>query len=108
MSVMEKLLVRFNFEVTGVSSGAEAIKVFSRWKPGVILMDRAMPGMDGIETTKRIRAMEGGSEIPIIFVTGGALEEEWQEIMAGGATAILRKPFRHRELLKLISEHLRG
>lgn len=106
LSVLDKLLTRLGFEVTGASNGADAIAAFQRRKPDLVLMDRAMPDMDGIETTRRIRNLEGGRDIPIIFVTGGVLDEEWREIMAGGATDIIRKPFRHTELLNKIQEHL--
>ena len=106
LSVMQKLLEWHHYEVTAVSTGAEAIAVFQQWKPDLILMDRAMPGMDGIETTQRIRALDGGADIPIVFVTGGALDEEWREIMDGGATDIIRKPFRHAELIEKITAHL--
>lgn len=105
-TVLDKLLTGSGFSVTGVSSGAEAIEVFQRWKPDLILMDRAMPGMDGIETMRRIRALDGGASIPIIFVTGGVLDEESREIMAGGASDIIWKPFRHAELLRKIGEQL--
>jgi CheY-like chemotaxis protein len=55
---------------------------------------------------RRIRALDGGASIPIIFVTGGVLDEESQEIMAGGASDIIWKPFRHAELLRKIGEQL--
>ena len=106
LSVMDKLLKLFNFDVVGVSSGAEALETFQRWKPDLILMDQAMPDMDGIETTRRIRAMEGGERIPVIFVTGGVLDEEFQQILAADATDIIRKPFRQAELMEKIRAHL--
>ncbi|MBL7647360.1 MAG: response regulator [Candidatus Hydrogenedentes bacterium] len=106
LSVMDKLLRLFNFDVVGVSSGAEAIETFQHWKPNLILMDQAMPDMDGIETTRRIRAMEGGERIPVIFVTGGVLDEELREILASDATDIIRKPFRQAELMEKIRAHL--
>lgn len=107
-NVLDKLLVHSGYEVTGVASGTEAIEVFKTWRPHLILMDRAMPGMDGIETMQRIRAMEGGADIPVIFVTGGVLDEETRAIMDGGATDIIGKPFRVAELLVKIAAHLPG
>ncbi|MBL7645276.1 MAG: response regulator [Candidatus Hydrogenedentes bacterium] len=106
-SVLDKLLTGSGFEVKGAPGGAEALEIFEHWRPDIVLMDRAMPGMDGIETMRRIRGMEGGGTIPIIFVTGGVLDEETREIMAGGATDIIGKPFRHAELLGKIEKHLR-
>ncbi|MBX3176538.1 MAG: response regulator [Candidatus Hydrogenedentes bacterium] len=106
LSLMEKMLARRGFDVVAVPGGAEAVEEFTRRRPDLILMDRAMPGIDGIEATRRIRALEGGGEIPIIFVTGGALDEEWREIMASGATDVLRKPFRQAELFARIAKYL--
>ena len=106
LHVLETILAKFHFLTKGVSNGAEAIAAFQTWKPDLILMDRAMPGMDGIETTRRIRDLDGGKEAIIIFVTAGAMDEEWRNIMAGGATDIVRKPFRHVELLDKITTHL--
>ncbi len=105
-SVLDKLLTGSGFDVRGVPGGLEALELFAEWRPDIVLMDRAMPGMDGIETMRRIRAMEGGGAIPIIFVTGGVLDEETREVMAGGATDIIGKPFRHAELLGKIEKHL--
>ncbi len=106
LSVMDKLLKLLGFDVIGVSSGAEAIEMFQHWKPNLILMDQAMPDMDGIETTRRIRELEGGEKIPVIFVTGGVLDEDFREILASDATDIIRKPFRQAELLEKIRTHL--
>jgi CheY-like chemotaxis protein len=105
-SVLDKLLTGSGFDVKGAPGGVEALEIFEQWRPDIVLMDRAMPGMDGIETMRRIRGMEGGATIPIIFVTGGVLDEETREIMAGGATDIIGKPFRHAELLGKIDKYL--
>jgi signal transduction histidine kinase len=106
LSVMDKLLKLLGFDVVGVSSGAEAIETFQRWKPNLILMDQAMPDMNGLETTRRIRELDGGEKVPVIFVTGGVLDEDFREILASDATDIIRKPFRQAELLEKIRTHL--
>lgn len=106
LSVMDKLLKLLGFDVVGVSSGAEAIEMFQRWKPNLILMDQAMPDMNGLETTRRIRELDGGEKVPVIFVTGGVLDEDFREILASDATDIIRKPFRQAELLEKIRTHL--
>lgn len=106
LRVLKLLLSKFGFEVNGVTSGAEAIVAFQQWRPDLILMDRAMPDMDGIETMKRIRALDGGEDALVIFVTADALDGERRDIMDAGATDIVRKPFRHAELLDKITEYL--
>jgi len=106
--VLEKILKHVGFEVKGVSNGPDAIATFQQWGPDLTLMDRAMPEMDGIETTQRIRAMDGGADTPIIFVTGAALDEDRRDMMAAGATEVVHKPFRQKELLAKIERCLGG
>ncbi len=104
--VLEKILKHVGFEVKGVSNGADAIAAFQHWHPDLTLMDRAMPEMDGIETTQQIRSLPGGSDAPIIFVTGAALDEDRREMMAAGASDVVHKPFRQQDLLGKIEKYL--
>lgn len=106
LTVMEKLLAPAGFEVRGVPSGEAALALVESWAPDLILMDRAMPGMDGIEATRRIRATEQGRAIPIIFVTGGVLDEELESVLEPGCTDIMLKPFRQSELMGKIRKFL--
>lgn len=68
----------------------------------LILMDRTMPGMSGDETCSMLRAM--GVTIPIIGLTGNALDIEQREFLASGLTALLTKPLRADDLLRCFED----
>ena len=68
--LLEKLLTRHtNYQVTTVSSGQAVFEVLQTQIPDLILMDIMMPGMDGYETTHRLKKTERYHRIPIIFLT---------------------------------------
>jgi diguanylate cyclase (GGDEF)-like protein len=81
--------------VLTAADGAQAITQFMRERPDLILMDIVMPGMDGFETTRRIRAIENGTAwTPIIFLTAMVQDEDLQQGIGVGGDDYLTKPFR--------------
>ena len=110
MSLSEIGSPRFHIVLSGEcfvgSDGHEAVQVCDEWSPHLILMDMVMPGMDGFEATRRIRATERGRDLPIIAVTASVLEEDRQLVMEAGASDFIRKPFRESELFEKIGHHL--
>jgi len=91
------------FQTQQAADGAEAIAVFERWQPHVILMDLRMPVLDGFEAIRLIRKLPGGDAVKIIAVTASVFEDERENVLAGGADGFLPKPFRDEALF----EHLR-
>ncbi len=90
---LEALLRRPDYEVVAVSSGAGALKFLLSDDCALILMDVRMPGLDGFETARLVRANERTRPIPIVFLTSGSREE--QLVMRGyqaGAVDFLTKP----------------
>jgi PAS domain S-box-containing protein len=100
------LLRPLGFEVAEASNGAEAVKVFEQWSPQAILMDLRMPVMDGYEATRQIKSTETGHATAIIAVTASAFEDYKEQVMAAGADAFLRKPFRPEELYEELGKCL--
>ena len=89
--------------------GEEALKKHFSHPYDLILMDIEMPGMDGHETTRKIRAREkenGSSTTPIIVVTAHALQEEQIKSKAAGCTGYLPKPVSKVTLQKTVERHL--
>jgi diguanylate cyclase (GGDEF)-like protein len=81
--------------VMTAADGAQAVTQFTRERPDLILMDIVMPGMDGFETTRRIREIENGTAwTPIIFLTAMVQDEDLQRGIAVGGDDYLTKPFR--------------
>ena len=93
-------LKKFGYACDLASDGAEAVAAHERSPYDLILMDVQMPGMDGLEATRRIRALPGHPHRPwIIAVTAGAFEEDRLNALAAGMDDFLNKPL-NAELLK--------
>jgi CheY-like chemotaxis protein/HPt (histidine-containing phosphotransfer) domain-containing protein len=81
-------------EATCVKSGAEAIAAVAMSDFDVVLMDVRMPGMDGLEATRRIRALAGArGRVPIVALTANTFAEEVAECLRAGMDDYLPKPF---------------
>jgi CheY-like chemotaxis protein len=85
-------------------NGTEALKIATREAPDLIILDVIMPGLDGVQTLKRLR--EQGAKAPVVFVT--AKEDvsdlnEWKHLNVSG---VLKKPFLPRNLLEECSKVL--
>ncbi len=105
-SVIKILLEPVGLEFEEASDGEEAIEILGRYRPDVILMDLRMEPMDGLEATRRIKAIPELSAVPIVAVTAGAFEEDREAAFAAGANDFIRKPFRRDELLKVLVRHV--
>lgn len=94
--VASEMLDNFGYKYHVAQSGPEALSKFQNQKYLVILMDIQIPGMDGIETTRRIRAMEaarGQERTPIIAMTAFALSGDKEKFMQSGMDDYIPKPF---------------
>ena len=95
------------FEVMVATSGAQALDVVAAHRPDLMLLDVRMPGMDGFETYRRLRAMEELASLPVLFVTAEGDAEMAAQDSALGGIDYVTKPFRKEVLMALIRSHLR-
>ena len=102
--LMTKYLESHGVVVTHASSGADGITAVWRSRPDIVLLDIMMPGIDGIEVCRQLRAR---SSVPIIMVTARTEEADRVMGLEGGADDYLVKPFSSRELLARIRAHVR-
>jgi CheY-like chemotaxis protein len=85
-------------------NGAEGIKLLTQnGEVDVVLMDAMMPDLDGNETTRRIRALPQGRELPVVFLTAKAMPGDRESSLAAGATEYVTKPVDLDELLTLMA-----
>jgi two-component system, OmpR family, KDP operon response regulator KdpE len=90
-------LAATGFAVEEASTGEQAIELFSRIPCGLVLLDINMPGMDGVETCRRLRHL--GAESGIVMVTVRDSEDDHVRALEAGADDYVTKPYRFRELL---------
>jgi PAS domain S-box-containing protein len=91
---------RFGYACDLADDGAKALAAHERAPYDLILMDVQMPGMDGLEATRRIRALGGPAHRPwIVAITAGAFEEDRLNALAAGMNEFLNKPL-HTDLLE--------
>ena len=86
-------LLEDDFELKEADSGEAALAVLNEFKPDGVLLDIMMPGIDGYEVCKRIRAMPEYKSIVIYLLTGRASKTDYDKGMACGANEYLFKPF---------------
>lgn len=84
-------LLRGNYRISVAVSGREALELAAARPPDLILLDVSMPGMDGFEVCRRLKAAPATREVPVIFVSGLTVEEgRSRGIEAGGADFIVK------------------
>jgi len=113
--LLGKLLGSVGFGVIEVASGEEAIATWSGLRPAAVIMDLHLPGLDGLEATRRIRAieaedsgagMERKGRCAILCISASALEGERERVLQAGGDGFLSKPFRQGALLSWLGEKL--
>jgi signal transduction histidine kinase/CheY-like chemotaxis protein len=86
-------------EIQEVSDGKKVQAVVKLWQPDIVLMDRRMPGMDGLQATRVIRELPEAQNTRVIMVTASAFEEDRRLALASGADGFISKPFHASEIL---------
>lgn len=104
--LMEQILRFAGYECFTVSNGQEALDLLETTQVDMALLDLSMPVLDGYATTRLIRQLPGGADLPIIAVTAHALGTDRDHALNEGFTDYLTKPFRPRDLLRIVERHL--
>ena len=102
---VQRLLAR-RYQVTAYENGEQALAAVSKNPPDLVLTDVMMPGLDGFQVVKRLRADPQTAAIPIVMLSARAGEEARTEGMEEGADDYLIKPFTARELMARVGAHL--
>ena len=107
LELLEFNLTKEGFDVVRADTGEMAVRLLEDEKPGLVLLDQMLPGIDGLGVLKKIRATDDYADIPVIMVT--AKSEEIDKIIGLelGADDYVTKPFSVRELVARVKAHLR-
>ena len=99
LELVSLTLERDGYEVAVARNGEEALRIASERHIHLAVLDLMMPGIDGYEVTRRLRAAAREHRLPILILSAFAEDRQAAQALAAGADAYMRKPFSPRELL---------
>jgi CheY-like chemotaxis protein len=106
--ILNRLLTAKNYDLLFARDGLEALRVLKDKRPDLILMDIMMPNLDGMEATRRLKAIPEFADTPVIMITGKSEGDVVIDCRKAGAVDFVVKPYEHATLLVKIERALRG
>jgi signal transduction histidine kinase len=104
--ILTSMIKPEGYEILAAHSGEEALEVYEQFKPDLVLLDVIMPGINGFETCRTLKARHGDMLAPVIFITAKSESDDVIEGLAAGGVDYLPKPFKGREALARLRTHL--
>jgi two-component system cell cycle response regulator DivK len=92
LKIVTYALHRAGYAVLAAETGEEGFRLALAERPAFILMDINLPGIDGIETTRKIRSSGANGSIPIIAITSYAMSGDRERVIAAGCNGYIEKP----------------
>src|SRR5947207_4307339 len=108
LSVLHDALDESGYTVLVATSGEAALQRASQALPDIVLLDAMMPGMNGFEVAKRLKAGSQTAHIPIIFMTGLTETEHLVAALEAGGVDYVTKPIKPKEVLARMGVHMQG
>jgi CheY-like chemotaxis protein/DNA-binding CsgD family transcriptional regulator len=108
LSVLHDALDESGYTVLVATSGEAALQRATQAVPDIILLDAMMPGMDGFEVARRLKAASQTAHIPIVFMTGLTETEYLVAALESGGVDYVTKPIKPKEVLARMQVHLKG
>ena len=108
LAVLHDALDESGYTVLVATDGASALLRAAQALPDIVLLDALMPGMDGFEVARRLKANEATAPIPIVFMTALTDTEHVLAAFAAGGVDYVSKPVRPREVVARIAAHLQS
>jgi len=104
--VIEKMLDSLGYQVESACNGSEAVRAVRERNYDMVFMDIQMPGMDGLEATRQIRALDvEHSSIPIVAITANTLQSDRDACIENGMNDFIAKPFVKKQLTALLERY---
>ena len=108
LSVLHDALDESGYTVLVATNGEAALQRARQAVPDIILLDAMMPGMDGFEVARRLKAMRETAHIPIVFMTGLTETEYLVSALEAGGVDYVTKPIKPKEVMARMGVHLQG
>jgi len=105
-NMLRSLLEPLGFGIQEVDSGEACLSLVQQWLPDLILLDLRMPGIDGLETVRRLRALPATQKTPIVMMSASVFEEDKLKTVEAGCNAYLTKPIQVEGLYNILQENL--
>lgn len=104
--LLRSMLVPAGFDVHEASGGMEALDAIAQLRPELVLLDWRMPGLDGLDTTRRLRADGGLPQPRVVLMAASPFGDERQQALAAGADDVLGKPVEQGKLFRMLQQQL--
>ncbi|MBO9513860.1 MAG: response regulator transcription factor [Variovorax sp.] len=108
LAVLHDALDESGYTVLVATSGEQALQRAAQARPDIILLDAMMPGIDGFEVARRLKADAATAHIPIVFMTGLTETEHLVAALEAGGVDYVTKPIKPKEVLARMNVHLQG
>jgi CheY-like chemotaxis protein len=102
LRLLEVILESQGYAFIGVTSGSECLDMMQRHSPDLVILDVEMPGLDGFETCRQLRAREMGVHVPVAFYTAHHLDTDLRRGIAAGGNDFLLKPIEPEKLISRV------
>ncbi|HOI17933.1 MAG TPA: response regulator [Geobacteraceae bacterium] len=106
MYLISFIIGKMGHEAIQSRTGEEGVECAARERFDLILMDIQLPGIDGMETTKRIRAGGASTDVPIVAITSYAMTGDRERLLAAGCNGYIEKPINPETIMQEISSFL--
>jgi two-component system, cell cycle response regulator DivK len=102
MKLFSRILAREGFHAVGAETAEEGLKLLKTVIPSLVLMDIRLPGMDGLQATRIIKADPATAGIPVIAVSAYAMEEDLRQAREAGCDAFVTKPIDMKNFVETV------
>jgi CheY-like chemotaxis protein len=106
MYLCSRIIKSSGYEVIEARTGEEGVALTIKERPDLIIMDIQLTGIDGLETTKRIRESKADSKVPIIALTSYAMAGDKEKALKAGCTGYIEKPINPETFIAEIKKYL--
>lgn len=107
LKLMRVLLTSEGYEVRTATEAEEALEILKKFWPRLILMDIQLPGIDGLELTRRLKADPATRDIGILALTAYAMKGDEERVLKAGCDGYIAKPIDTRRLPEMVAEYLK-